>query len=77
MLALAITALAVSALVRRTGLLPNWLGHTAVLLSAALMVCGAGYLLLNNTLAQAAAAALPLLLIVVTGTGLTLGSTSR
>jgi hypothetical protein len=73
MLALAAMALAAVGLVRRHDLLPRWLGYTAGLLAAALIVSGVGYLLLNTTLAQAAAVSLPLLLIWVTGTGLTLG----
>jgi hypothetical protein len=77
MLALATMALAGVALARRAAVLPRWLGHTAALLAAAMIVAGAGYLLLNTMLAQAAAVSLPLLLIWVAGTGVTLGRTGR
>jgi hypothetical protein len=77
MLALATMALAAAGLVRRDGLLPAWLGHTAVLLASAMTASSAGYLLLNNTVAQAAALSLPLLLIWAAGTGLALGRRGR
>jgi hypothetical protein len=73
MLALAVMALAAVGLVRRSGLLPRWLGYTAAMLTAALTASGGGYLLLSNALAQAAAVSLPLLLIWVAGVGLDLG----
>ena len=58
---------------RSGGLLPRWLGYTAALLTPALTASGIGYLLLNETLAQAAAVSLPLLLIWAAGTGVTIG----
>jgi hypothetical protein len=77
MLALAAMAFAAVGLVRRGGLLSRWLGYTAALLTAALTASGIGYLLLNDTLAQAAAVSLPLLLIWVAGAGLALGRRNR
>jgi len=77
MLAFAAMAFAGVGLVRRGGLGPRWLGYTAALLAMAMIASGVGWLLLNNTLAQAAAVSLPLLLIWVVGTGVTLGRTSR
>jgi hypothetical protein len=76
MVVLAAMALAGIGLARR-GVLPHWLGHVAVLLAAALVTSGVGYLLLDNALAQAAAASLPLLLIWVASTGVTLGRRSE
>jgi hypothetical protein len=73
MLALAAMALAAVALARRGGPLPRWLGYVAAPLAAAMIASGVGYLVLNNTLAQAAALSLPLLLIWVAATGVTLG----
>ena len=73
MLALAATALAAVALARRGGPLSRWLGYVAAPLAAAMIASGVGYLVLNNTLAQAAAVSLPLLLIWVAATGVTLG----
>lgn len=77
MLALAATAVAGVGLARGGRLLPRWLGHVAALLAAVMTVSGVGYLLLNNTLAEAAAASLALLLIWVAGIGVTLGRRSR
>jgi hypothetical protein len=77
MLALAAMALAGVGLARGSHLLPRWLGHVAALLAAAMTASGVGYLLLNNTLAQAAAASLALLLIWIAGTGVSLGRGSR
>ncbi len=77
MLALATMALGAAGLVHRDRLLPAWLGHTAVLLASAMTASSVGYLLLNNTVAQAAALSLPLLLIWVAGTGLALGRRGR
>jgi hypothetical protein len=71
MLALAALAIAGIGLVRR-GVLPRWLGYTGALLAGALAVSGAGYLLLNRTLAEAAAVSLVLLLVWVPGTGIAL-----
>jgi len=59
MLALAATAIAGVALVRRA-VLPRWLGYTAALLAIPLLATGAGYLMLNTTLAQAAYVSGPL-----------------
>jgi hypothetical protein len=77
MFALAAVALAGVALARRTGVLPRWLGNVAALLAVAMVASGVGYLLLNNTVSQAAAASLGLLLVWVAGAGVTLGRTSR
>jgi hypothetical protein len=77
MLALAAMALAAVGLARGGKVLPRWLGHVAALLAAAMTASGVGYLLLDNTLAQAAAASLALLLIWVAGTGVSLGRRSR
>jgi hypothetical protein len=57
--------------------LPRWLGYTAAFLTVALIVSGAGYLLLNTTLAQAVFVSGPLLLVWVTGAGVALTRTSR
>jgi len=75
---LALTAMAVTgfALVRRA-VLPRWLGYSAALLTVALIVSGAGYLLLNTTLAQAAYVSGPLLLVWVTGAGIAVARTHR
>jgi len=75
MLALAVMALAAVGLGRR-GLLPRWLGYNGAMLTAALTASGVGYLLLNDTLAQAAAVSLPLLLVLVAGVGVALGRRS-
>ena len=75
MLALAVMALAAVGLGRR-GLLPRWLGYNGAMLTAALTASGVGYLLLNDTLAQAAAVSLPLLLVWVAGVGMALGRRS-
>jgi hypothetical protein len=72
MLALAAMAASGAALVRRTRLLPGWLGYLSALLAAALVVSGVGYLLLSSTLAPAAFVAGPLLLVWVTATGISL-----
>ncbi|MGH2881229.1 MAG: hypothetical protein ACRDPA_00760 [Solirubrobacteraceae bacterium] len=77
MLALAAVALAGLGLARGAGVLPRWLGYVAALLAAAMVASGVGYLLLNNTVSQAAAVSLALLLVWVAGTGVTLGRTSR
>jgi hypothetical protein len=71
MLALAAMAVAGIGLARRA-VLPRWLGYTAAVLTVALIASGAGYLLLNTTLAQAVFVSGPLLLVWVTGTGLAL-----
>jgi hypothetical protein len=76
MLALAALALAGVALTR-SGLLSRWLGYVAAALAAAMVASGVGYLLLSNTLAQAAALSLGLLLIWVVGTGVALGRRSE
>jgi hypothetical protein len=76
MLALAALALAGVALARG-GLLPRLLGYVAAALAAAMVASGVGYLLLSNTLAQAAALSLGLLLIWVVGTGVALGRRSE
>jgi hypothetical protein len=77
MLALAAMALAAFDLARRGALVPRWLGYLSAVLSAAMTASAIGYLLLNNTLAQAAALSLVLLLIWVAATGITVGRGSR
>jgi hypothetical protein len=76
MLALAAMAVAGVGLVRRA-VLPRWLGYTAALLTVALIASGAGYLLLNKTLAQAVFLSGPLLLVWATVAGAALARTSR
>jgi hypothetical protein len=76
MFALAAMAVAGIGLVRRA-VIPRCLGYTAALLSVALIASGAGYLLLNTTLAQAAFVSGPLLLVWVTGVGVALTRTGR
>jgi hypothetical protein len=76
MFALAAMAAAGVGLVRRA-VLPRWLGHIAVFLAVALIASGAGYLLLNTTLAQATFVSGPLLLVWVTGAGVALAWTIR
>jgi hypothetical protein len=76
MFALAAMAAAGVGLVRRK-VLPRWLGYTAAALTVTLIASGAGYLLLNTTLAQAVFVSGPLLLVWVTGAGVTLGRTNR
>jgi hypothetical protein len=75
MFALAAMAAAGVGLVRRA-VLPRWLGYIAVFLAVALIASGAGYLLLNTTLAQATFVSGPLLLVWVTGAGVALAWTS-
>jgi hypothetical protein len=78
MLALAVVALGGATLARAHGaLLPRWLGYLSAALAAAMIASGVGYLLLSNTLAQAAAASLALLLIWVAATGVTVGRAGR
>jgi hypothetical protein len=72
MLALAAMAASGAALVRRTRLLPGWLGYLGALLAVALVVSGIGYLLLSSTLAPAAFVSGPLLLLWVAGAGISL-----
>jgi hypothetical protein len=76
MFALAAMAAAGVGLVRRA-VLPPWLAYTAVFLTVALIASGAGYLLLNTTLAQAVFVSGPLLLVWVTGAGVGLARTGR
>jgi hypothetical protein len=73
MLALAAMAAGGAVLVRRTRLLPSWQGYLGFLLAVALVVSGAGYLLLSSALAPAAFVSGPLLLVWVTATGISLG----
>lgn len=61
----------------RRPVVPRWLGYTAAQLTVALIASGAGYLLLNTTLAQAALVSGALLLVWVTGAGVALAWTSR
>ncbi|HLI59203.1 MAG TPA: hypothetical protein VKV21_06015 [Solirubrobacteraceae bacterium] len=77
MAALATMALGAVILARRGALLPRWLGWIGVALAAAMLVSGVGYLLLDDTLAQAAAASLALLLTWVAATGTAVGRRSR
>jgi hypothetical protein len=76
MVVLAAMAVTGVGLVRRA-VLPRWLGYTAALLAVALIVSGAGYRVLNATLAQAVFLSGPLLLVWVTGAGVALARTSR
>jgi hypothetical protein len=76
MFALAVLAVAGVGLVRGA-VLPRWLGYLGALLALALIASGAGYLLLNTTLAQAAYVSGPLLLVWVTGAGIALARTDR
>jgi hypothetical protein len=73
MILLALMALVTAVLVRRVQLLPSWLGWTAVVLAATLIVSGLGYLLLVSGLAAAAYASLPLLLLWICAAGVALG----
>jgi hypothetical protein len=75
MFALAAMAVAGVGLVRRA-VLPRWLGYTAAFLTVALVASGAGYLLLNTTLAQVVFVSGPLLLVWVTGSGMALTRTT-
>jgi hypothetical protein len=77
MLALAAMALAAFELARRGALVPRWLGYVSAVLSAAMTASAVGYLLLDNTLTQAAALSLGLLLIWVAATGIIVGRGSR
>jgi hypothetical protein len=77
MLALAIMAATCAALVRRTRLLPAWLGYLGFLLAVALVVSGVGYLLLSSTLALTAFVSGALLLVWVTAAGISLEGWSR
>ena len=74
MFALAAMAFAAVGLAGRA-VLPRWLGYVAAVLTVALIVSGAGYLLLSTTLAQAVFVSGPLLLVWVTGAGVALGRT--
>jgi hypothetical protein len=76
MLALVAMAVAGFGLVRRA-VLPRWLAYAAALLTVALIASGAGYLLLNTTLAQAAYVSGPLLLVWVTGVGVALARSDQ
>ena len=76
MLALSAMALAGVGLARRA-VLPRWLGYAAAFLTVALVASGAGYLLVNTTLAAAVFVSGPLLLVWVTGTGVALARPSR
>jgi hypothetical protein len=73
MLALAAMAASGAALVRRTRLLPGWLGYLGALLAVALVVSGISYLLLSSTLAPTAYVSGLLLLAWVTAAGISLG----
>jgi hypothetical protein len=77
MLALAALALAAFRLSRRGDLVPRWLGYVGAALSAAMTASAVGYLMLDNTLTQAAVLSLVLLLIWVAATGITVGRESR
>jgi hypothetical protein len=77
MLALAAMAASAAVLVRRTRLLPGWLGWLGVLLAVALVVSGVGYLLLSSTLAPTAFVAGALLLIWVAAAGISVEGRSQ
>ena len=74
MFLLAAMALAISQLARSSRILPRWLAPVGVLLAAALMASGLGYLLLAPGLASAVYVSGILLLIFVSATGITLRS---
>ena len=74
MFLLAAMALAISQVARKSRILPRWLAPTGVLLAAALLTSGIGYLLLCASLASAVYVSGPLLLIFVCATGMTLRS---
>jgi hypothetical protein len=76
MVALAVLVVAGVGLVRGA-VLPRWLGYIAALLAVALIVSGAGYLLLETTLTQAVFVSGPLLLVWVSGSGIALSRTHR
>ena len=77
MLLLAATAIAGTALARRTGLLPRWLQRTGLALAVAIIASGIGYALLISSLALAAWVSLPLLLIWVSGAGILVARPGR
>ncbi len=77
MLALAAVAAGGVSLARRGDLMPRWLGYVGAALAAAMIASGIGYLLLSNSLAQAAAVSLALLLVWVAATGITVGRAGR
>lgn len=74
MFLLAAMALAISRLARSSCILPRWLAPRGVLLAAALVTSGVGYLLLAPSLAAAVYVSGLLLLIFVPATGITLHS---
>jgi len=74
MFLLAAMALAISQLARSSCILPRWLAPLGVLLAAALVASGLGYLLLAPGLAAAVYVSGLLLLIFVSATGITLRS---
>jgi hypothetical protein len=73
--ALAAMAVVGFGLVRRA--VPRWLAYAAALLTVALIASGAGYLLLNTTLAQTTYVSEPLLLVWVTGAGIVVARMHR
>jgi hypothetical protein len=77
MLALAVMALAAVDLALRGVLVTRRLGYLSALLGVSMTASAIGYLLLNNTLTQAAAMSLALLLIWVAATGISVGRGSR
>ena len=74
MFLLAAMALAISELARRSPILPRWLAPLGVLLAAALVISGLGYLLLAPGLASAVYLSGVLLVILVAATGIALRS---
>ena len=74
MFLLAAMALAISQVARKSRILPRWLAPMGVLLAAALLTSGIGYLLLAPGLASAVYVSGLLLLIFVSATGITLRS---
>lgn len=72
MFVLAAMAVALAVLALTSALLPRWLAPLALLLAAALVVSGLGFVLLSAGLSDAVNVSAPLLLVVVTATGLTL-----
>jgi hypothetical protein len=74
MFLLAVMALAISQLARRSPILSRWLAPLGALLAAALVTSGLGYLLLTPGLASAVYVSGVLLLIFVSATGIALSS---
>ena len=72
MLVLAAMAVALAVLALTSAVLPRWLAPLALLLAAALVVSGLGFVLLSAGLSNAVYVSGVLLLVVITATGVTL-----